>query len=55
VGAKEEVMKSIITAALVLVVEAGFVLSVAMLPAEVAPRRAEVAARQAPVAPSPRS
>lgn len=47
-------MKSIVTAALVLVVEAGFVLSVAMLPspAEVAPAKAEVAARQAPVAPS---
>lgn len=43
-------MKSIITAALVLVVEAGFVLSIATLPspAEVAPQRAEVAARQAP-------
>lgn len=47
-------MKSIITAALVLVVEAGFVLSVAATPspAEVAPQRAEVAARQAPQAPA---
>lgn len=51
-------MKSIITAALVLVVEAGFVLSVAALPspAEVAPQRAEVAARQAaPAVPASRS
>jgi hypothetical protein len=48
-------MKSIITAALVLVIEAGFVLSIAMAPSptEVAPQRAEVAARQAP--PAPRS
>jgi hypothetical protein len=43
-------MKSIVTAALVLVIEAGFVLSLAMAPgpAEVAPQRAEVATRQAP-------
>jgi hypothetical protein len=47
-------MKSIVTAALVLIVEAGFVLSVAMLPgrAEVAPQRAAVAARQAPAVPA---
>jgi hypothetical protein len=50
-------MKSIITAALVLVVEAGFVLSVAATPspAATAPARAEVAARQAPIAPPSRS
>jgi hypothetical protein len=42
-------MKSIFTAALVLVIEAGFVLSIAMAPspAEVAPQRAEVAASRA--------
>jgi uncharacterized membrane protein len=52
-------MKSILTAALVLVVEAGFVLSLAMSPspAEVAAAasaggRAELAARHAPVAPA---
>jgi hypothetical protein len=50
-------MKSIVTAALVLVIEAGFVLSIAMAPSpvELAPQRAEVAARQAPAAPATRS
>jgi len=49
-------MKSIFTAALVLVIEAGFVLSIAMMPSpsEVAPQRPEVAARQAPAAPPSR-
>ena len=47
-------MKSIVTAALVLVVEAGFVLSIAMTPspAELASARPEVVARQAPSAPA---
>lgn len=50
-------MKSIVTAALVLIVEAGFVLSIAMAPspAEIAPQRAEVAARQAPAPHATRS
>jgi hypothetical protein len=51
---KEVVMKSIVTAVLVLVVEAGFVVGVAALPspAEVASQRAAVAARHAPAAPA---
>jgi len=52
-------MKSILTAALVLVIEAGFVLSIATLPSpvEVAPRQAEVAgqAQPAPARPASRS
>lgn len=50
-------MKSIITAALVLVVEAGFVLSVAATPspASTSPARAEVAARQSQAASPARS
>lgn len=45
-------MKSIVTAALVIVVEAGFIASVAVLPSrpEPAPQRTELVARQAPAA-----
>lgn len=51
---KEAIMKSIVTVALVLIVEAGFVLSIAALPAQAgpAPERAAVAAHQAPATPS---
>jgi hypothetical protein len=47
-------MKSIVTAALVLIVEAGFVLSIAALPPQAgpAPERAAVAAHQAPATPA---
>lgn len=50
-------MKSIVTAALVLIVEAGFILGIAALPAQAgpAPERATVAAHQAPAAPASRS